>query len=101
MNGTQTLSENVADQGAVQCITAVAAKLKNSDYKKLYSSMANAWTSTKTREYAKYAAGVDVHSDDKLRVNRVVVSCDEFYDAFGITEGDGMWVAPAERVKIW
>ena len=101
MNGTQTLSENVADQGAVQCITSVAAKLENSDYKKLYGSMANAWASTKTREYAKYAAGVDVHSDDKLRVNRVVVSCDEFYDAFGITEGDGMWVAPAERVKIW
>lgn len=101
MNGRQTLSENVADQGAVQCVTEVASKLENPDYKKLYHSMAKAWASTKTREYAKYAAGIDVHSEDKLRVNRVVVNCDEFYKAFDITEKDGMWVAPAERVKIW
>ena len=101
MNGWQTLSENVSDQGAVQCITEVASKLENPDYQKLYRSMANAWASTKTREYAQYAASTDVHSEDKLRVNRVIVNCDEFYKAFGITEKDGMWVAPAERVQIW
>ena len=101
MNGRQTLSENVADQGAVQCLTEVVSRLENPDYTKFYRSMAKAWASTKTREFAKYAAGMDVHSEDKLRVNRVVVNCDEFYKAFGITEKDGMWVAPAERVKIW
>ncbi len=101
MNGRQTLSENVADQGAVQCLTEVVSRLENPDYTKFYHSMAKAWASTKTREFAKYAAGTDVHSEDKLRVNRVVVNCDEFYEAFGITENDGMWVAPAERVKIW
>ena len=63
--------------------------------------MAKAWASTKTREYAKYMAGIDVHSEDKLRVNRVVVNCEEFYKAFGITEKDGMWVPENERVKIW
>ena len=101
MNGQLTLSENVSDQGAVQCITEVVSKLDNPDYAKLYHSMANAWASTKTREFAKYMAGADVHSEDKLRVNRVIVNCDEFYKAFGITEKDGMWVAPSDRVKIW
>ena len=101
MNGTLTLSENVSDQGAVRCVTEVASKLENPDYKKLYRSMANAWASTKTREYAKYAAEADVHSEDKLRVNRVVVNCEEFYKAFGITEKDGMWVAPEDRIEIW
>lgn len=101
MDGRLTLSENVSDQGAVQCITEVASRLENPDYQKLYRSMANAWASTKTRECAKYLSVSDVHSEDKLRVNRVVVNCDEFYDAFGITEKDGMWVYPAERVKIW
>ena len=67
----------------------------------MYRSMANAWASTKTREYAKYAAEADVHSEDKLRVNRVVVNCEEFYKAFGITEKDGMWVAPEDRIEIW
>ena len=101
ISGSQTLSENVADQGAAACITEVASRLENPDYQKLYRSMAKAWASTKTREYAKYIAGLDVHSEDKLRVNRVVVNCDEFYKAFGITEKDGMWVPENERVKIW
>ena len=101
MNGKLTLSENVADQGAVQCITEVAAGLENPDYKALYRSMAKAWASTRTREYAQYAASVDLHSDEKLRVNRVVVNCEEFYNAFDIKTGDGMYVPEDERVKIW
>ncbi len=101
MDGRLTLSENVADNGAVGCLTEVVSRLENPDYKAFYRSMARAWASTKTREFAKYAAGTDVHSEDKLRVNRVIVNCDEFYEAFGITEKDGMWVSPAERVKIW
>ena len=101
MNGKLTLSENVADQGAVQCITEVAAGLENPDYKALYRSMAKAWASTRTRAYADYASKIDVHSDEKLRVNRVVVNCDEFYKAFDIKTGDGMYVPGDERVKIW
>ncbi len=101
MNGKLTLSENVADQGAVQCITEVARGLENPDYKALYRSMAKAWASTRTREYADYASKIDVHSDEKLRVNRVVVNCEEFYKAFDIKEGDGMYVPENERVKIW
>lgn len=101
MDGSLTLSENVADQGAVQCITDIVSELENPDYKALYTSMARAWASTRTREYAQYAADVDVHSDEKLRVNRVVVNCDEFYEAFGIGENDGMYVAPEDRVRIW
>lgn len=101
MNGKLTLSENVADQGAVQCITEVAAGLENPDYKALYCSMAKAWASTRTRAYADYASKIDVHSDEKLRVNRVVVNCEEFYKAFDIKTGDGMYVPEDERVKIW
>ena len=101
MNGRLTLSENVSDLGAVQCITEVASRLENPDYQKLYRAIANSWASTKTREYASYAAGIDVHSEDKLRVNRVIVNCDEFYKAFGISENDGMYVAPENRICIW
>ena len=100
-DGSLTLSENVSDLGAVQCITEVVSRVENPDYEKLYRSMARAWASTRTREYAQYAAVTDVHSDEKLRVNRTVVNCDEFYETFGITEKDGMWVAPQERIRIW
>lgn len=101
MNGALTLSENVADQGAVACITEIAAGLEDPDFETLYKSMANCWASTASREYYQYASQADVHSTDKLRVNRVVVNCDEFYEAFDIHEGDGMWVDPEDRVSIW
>lgn len=101
MNGTLTLSENVADQGALACITEIASNLKNPDYKTLYRSMAECWASTMSRKMSQYFASVDVHSADKIRVNRVVVNQDEFYDAFGITETDGMYVKPEDRVVIW
>lgn len=101
MDGTLTLSENVADQGAVACITEIVSGLENPDFEALYKSMANCWAATAGREYCQYVAQADVHSTEKLRVNRVVVNCDEFYETFGIKEGDGMWVAPEDRVKIW
>lgn len=101
MNGALTLSENVADNGAAACITEVAAGLENPDFETLYKSMANCWASTASREYCQYAAQADVHSTEKLRVNRVVVNCDEFYETFDIDENDGMWVAPEDRVRIW
>lgn len=101
MNGTLTLSENVADNGALSCITEIVSGLENPDYKALYESVARCWASTTTRDASSYMAQVDVHSADKLRVNRVIVNCDEFYEAFGITENDGMYVAPEDRVKVW
>ena len=101
MNGTLTLSENVADQAAVSCITEIVSGLENPDYKALYENVAVCWASTTTRDAALYSAQTGVHSADKLRVNRVVVNCDEFYEAYEITENDGMYVAPENRVKVW
>ena len=53
------------------------------------------------RETAAYYTTVDVHAPDKLRANRVLQTLDAFYTTFGITEGDGMWIAPEDRVAIW
>lgn len=101
VNGTLTLSENVADNGAIQCVTEIAASLPNPDFKSLYKSFARCFASVKTREYAGLIASTDYHSPEKLRVNRTVVNCDEFYTAFNIDENDGMYVPPSHRVKIW
>ena len=43
----------------------------------------------------------DEHPMDYLRVNCTLQQFDEFLDCYGITEGDGMYLAPAERIMVW
>lgn len=99
--GELTLSENIADLGAAACVTEAAKRLENPDFKQLFETMARSWESTATRSTRQYMAQVDVHAPDKLRVNRVLVNLPEFYEAFDIGPGDGMYVAPEDRVLIW
>lgn len=100
-NGTLTLSENIADLGGAACVTEVAQQLSQPDMKLLYSSMANVWCSSYSREMQQYLQQLDVHAPHKLRANRVVQSCDAFYTAFDIQPGDGMYLAPEDRISIW
>ena len=38
---------------------------------------------------------------NEFRCNQIVRNIDAFYDTFGVAEGDGLWLAPTERVTIW
>jgi predicted metalloendopeptidase len=44
---------------------------------------------------------IDPHSANHNRVNGVVRLIDDWYDLFGVMPGDKLYVAPADRVKIW
>ncbi len=100
-NGTLTLSENIADLGAAQCILTAAQREEDPDLALLFTSMAKTWCSTMTRDTAAYYATIDVHAQDKLRANRVLQSMDAFYDTFDIQPSDGMYIASENRVAIW
>jgi len=43
----------------------------------------------------------DPHSPLEYRVNGPYPNIDAFHEAFAIQEGDGMWLPPEARVKIW
>ena len=100
-NGTLTISENVADLGALACITQIEGQDETPDYQTLYRTAARTWRGTGSREMRSYSALMDVHAPDKLRGNRALQSLDEFYEAFDIQPGDGMYLDPADRVQIW
>ncbi len=100
-NGTLTVGENVADLGAVACITQLEGMEEIPDYETLYRSIARCWPNTTGRSGAEYYAIIDTHAPDKLRVNRVLQSLDEFYEAFDIKPGDGMYIPKENRVRIW
>ena len=63
-----TQASAATKEKAIKKLDSMNIKIGYPDYQKLYRSMANEWASTKTREYAKYISGIDVHSEDKLRV---------------------------------
>lgn len=101
-DGEATLGENISDNGALSCITLAASKhFENPDYKAIYESFAKCWAHSTIRQLYEFYVIIDYHSPAKLRVNRCLSNCDKFYEVYGITEKDGMYVAPEERVKIW
>jgi putative endopeptidase len=52
-------------------------------------------------EVASYLLSIDEHSPNKIRVNFVLPQQDCFYDTFGVTESDGMYIPPEDRIRIW
>jgi len=101
VNGNLTVSENVADIGAIACILDIADDISDADYKALFESFATVWRFTGTRQIYQMLATQDVHAPNKFRVNRVLQNFPELYETYGIQPGDAMYLAPEYRVTIW
>ena len=100
VNGTLTLSENIADLGAVSCITEYA-KNYNYNLQKIYTAYGKLWATKIRPEALETQILIDVHSPAKIRTNAVLSATDDFYTAFDIKETDGMYKPKEERPSIW
>lgn len=101
VNGTQTLNENIADLGSMNCITAIVGDDEDS-LKLLFHQYAVIWAGKYTSESMIQRLNMDVHSPGKVRVNAVLGTTEAFYKAYPeLKEGDKMYVAPQNWVKIW
>lgn len=100
-DGQATLSENIADIGGMACALELLGTMENPDYDKFFRSYAKSWLLLSDRAYMAGMAASDEHAPKKVRVNKVVQNFDEFYKTYNIGEGDGMYVAPENRIKIW
>lgn len=100
-DGQATLSENIADIGGIASALELLGTMKNPDYDKFFRSYAKSWLLLSDRSYVAGMAASDEHAPKKLRVNKVLQNFEEFYKTYKIGEGDGMYVAPENRVKIW
>ncbi len=100
VNGTLTLSENIADLGGLACMCELCGNDQES-LKVMFKSYADCWALKQTKDAMLHYLNSDVHAPGKIRVNAVLSSMDAFYDIYGIRPKDDMYVAPESRVGIW
>ena len=112
-NGELTLGENIADNGGLHVSylamqNAMAKKQVNkkemdgfTPEQRFFLAYAAVWASNIRPAAALQLTQMDVHSLGRNRVNVALPQVTEFIDAFGIKEGDGMWLAPEKRVQLW
>jgi putative endopeptidase len=107
VNGKLTLGENIGDLGGLSIayvayeLSQAGAEPDETGSERFFAAWAHAWA-TKTRpEEAARRLTIDPHSPPEFRCNAVVKNIDAFHTTYGVQEGDGMWLAPDERVRIW
>ena len=110
-NGRFTLGENIADQGGLRiAYTAFKNATEGAEQtpidgftpdQRFYLAYANLWASNIRDEEILRRTKTDPHSLGKWRVNAALRNLDTFYQAFGITAEQPMYMAPEERVVIW
>ena len=111
LDGENTLGENIADLGGLEmAIEIIDNKGKEkglsrverqAHLKNLLLYFAQGWKSNRTLSYQIWQVSEDEHSPDKYRVNGQVNNIDVWYDIFGVTNTNKMYVAPENRVHIW
>lgn len=100
-DGRETLSENISDIGGIACGLEVLSAMENPDYDAFFRSFTRQWLRTGSYETLAELARSDQHAPNILRVNRVLSNFAVFLDTYGIRPGDGMYVAPEDRIAIW
>ena len=110
-NGQMTLGENIADHGGLQ-ISYQAFKKATAQHplgekdgftaeQRFFLAYANVWAGNIRPEEILNRTKTDVHSLGKWRVNGALPHINAWYEAFGITENDPMFLPQSERVVIW
>jgi len=101
VNGTLTVSENIADAGGLSCAEEAAKSEDQVDLAAFFENWAMVWRMKATTQYMQLLLSIDVHAPAKLRANVQPKNLDDFYTTFDIQPTDPMYLAPEKRVKIW
>jgi putative endopeptidase len=111
VNGELTLGENIADlTGLVIARQAYLLSLKGAPGpvidnipadQRFYMGWAQSWKAKERDESLRQQVLTNVHSPEMYRANGPIRNIPEFYAAFGVKEGDKLFLPPDKRVKIW
>lgn len=99
IDGKLTNGENYADIGGMECVTNIIDD--KAELERLFRRYAESWCMLMVDSDGIDQLLTDEHSPAKARVNAVLSSNAKFNEVYGLKEGDGMYVAPEERVSRW
>lgn len=111
VNGALTIGENIGDLGGLG-IAIKAYELHTAEagapvidgftgIQRLLLSWAQIWQQKGRDAETIRLLTIDPHAPNEFRCNQIVRNIDAFYDAFGVTSSDALWLDPGQRVTIW
>ncbi len=100
-SGQQVQTEAIADMGGMKCLLAIGAQQADFDYDAFFRQFATVWRMQGLPAYLVTLVAQDTHPMRYMRVNATLAQFDDFIDFYVIQPGDGMYVAPEDRVAVW
>lgn len=111
-NGSYTLGENIADFGGLQVAYSAFMKTHQAEKKndkidnftpqqRFFLAYANLWAGNVRDEEILRLTKIDPHSLGKWRVNGTLPHINAWYEAFGITDKDALFIPLEKRASIW
>ena len=98
-DGEKELGENMADFSAAEVAVRIGKKTFDSEgMKELFKQFSLFWS---TMKYDPGLLVSDNHGPAMLRGAVPFQMQDAFYETFGIKEGDAMYIAPDNRIRLW
>ncbi|MDB2599438.1 M13 family metallopeptidase, partial [Flavobacteriaceae bacterium] len=112
INGKFTLGENIGDLGGVLgAYDGLQLHIKEngrpepidgfSAEERFFMSWATVWRTLIREDALRSQITTDPHSPGYNRATQPLKNVDAFYEVFGVKEGDDMYIAPENRVRIW
>ncbi len=99
--GSNIDTEMVADMTGLQCALRMASKVEGFDYDKFFTKYAQMNGSIMLYKGELSQLTQDPHPLNYSRTNVPVQQFEEFYETYDIKEGDGMYLAPEDRLLVW
>jgi predicted metalloendopeptidase len=113
INGALTVAENMADVGGItlayEALKTYLAEHPDENRpidgltpaQRCFIAWTQLWTSKETEQSIRRGVAADTHAVNRYRATAALQHVDDFYAAFGIKEGDPMWLAPEKRLRAW
>ncbi len=111
VNGKLTLGENIADLAGLQIAYAAYQRSQQgkrwrvldgfTPEQRFFLGFAQIWRMKMRDELAKNLLIIDPHAPAEFRVNGPLSNTPEFYEAFDVKEGRGMYRPPSARARVW